>query len=201
MRNVKTVIVLPLLITLTSAYADFSTIIKPRVEPTRVEKAEVVLQEIKVSTTEVVQIKVARKGMDHFLHDIGMRESSNRYWIVNRYGYMGKYQFGRKTLNSLGYKKVSSTEFLMSPKIQEQAMQDLLNHNKKVLRRQIKKYEGKVVHGIKITESGLLAAAHLGGAGNVKKFLRRGTKFRDGLGTSITEYMKLFSGYDLQLPQ
>jgi hypothetical protein len=55
-----------------------------------------------------------------------------------------------------------------------------------------------VVNGIKITESGILAAAHLAGPGNVKKFLRsNGTRsFNDGFGTSIKHYFKKFAGYD-----
>ena len=45
-----------------------------------------------------------------FLNEIGFKESGNRYDIVNRYGYMGKYQFGKKTLEGLGY-KVTKEEF------------------------------------------------------------------------------------------
>jgi hypothetical protein len=33
-------------------------------------------------------------------------------------------------------------------------------------------FGSKTINGIKVTESGILAAAHLSGAGNVKKFLR-----------------------------
>ena len=130
-----------------------------------------------------------------FLNAIGRRESSNRYNITNRWGYMGKYQFGRKTLNNLGYKNISNKQFLNNPKIQEEAMIKLLKHNKHILRKEIKKYSGTSVHGVYITESGLLAAAHLAGPGNVKKWLRRGKRFRDGLGTDLVEYLKLFGDY------
>lgn len=130
-----------------------------------------------------------------FLNAIGRRESSNRYNITNRWGYMGKYQFGRKTLNNLGYKNISNKQFLNNPKIQEEAMIKLLKHNKHILKKEIKKYSGTSVHGVYITESGLLAAAHLAGPGNVKKWLRRGKRFRDGLGTDLVEYLKLFGDY------
>ncbi len=50
-----------------------------------------------------------------------------------------------------------------------------------------------------ITESGLLAGAHLAGAGNVKKWLRNGKRFKDGLVTSMVSYIELFSGYKLDL--
>lgn len=132
-----------------------------------------------------------------FLTAVGRRESSNRYDIVNRWGYMGKYQFGRKTLNALGYKHISNKQFLSNPQIQEEAMIKLLKHNKHVLRREIRKYCGTQKHGVYITESGLLAAAHLAGPGNVKKWLRRGKHFKDGLGTDLTEYLKLFGSYEI----
>ena len=118
--------------------------------------------------------------LQDFMHDMAYRESSNNPRIVNRWGYMGLYQFGRKTLNSLGYSNVSNRQFLSDESIQHEAMINLLKHNKKVLKRHIKKYNGKMVHGIRITESGLLAAAHLGGAGTVRKFLRTGKVKRDG---------------------
>jgi len=134
-----------------------------------------------------------------FLSSIGRRESSNRYDVVNRWGYMGKYQFGRKTLNALGYKNISNKQFLSNPKLQEEAMIKLLKHNKYILRREIRKYCGTQKHGVYITESGLLAAAHLAGPGNVKKWLRRGKSFKDGLGTDLVEYLKLFGDYKINI--
>lgn len=146
--------------------------------------------------TSKLEIKQSHKN---FLFAIGRRESSNRYDIINRYGYMGKYQFGRKTLNSIGFKNISNSKFISSPRIQEAAMITLLKVNKKNLRRQIKRHVGTVVNGVYITESGLLAGAHLAGAGNVKKWLRNGKRFKDGLGTSVVSYIELFGGYKLDL--
>ena len=77
-------------------------------------------------------------------------------------------------------------------------MYSLLTHNKKILRRQISEYVGQTINGIYITESGILAAAHLAGPGNVKKFFRKGYEFKDGNGTKMTDYMVLFSGYKLE---
>ena len=111
---------------------------------------------------------------------------------------MGKYQFGSGTLRGLGY-DLSREEFLNHPEIQEKAMLDLLKHNKKKLQKFIDKYEGDTVHGVYITESGILAAAHLAGAGNVRKFFRKGYQFKDGYGTTMTSYMIKFAGYDLRL--
>ena len=139
------------------------------------------------------------KSTSLFLSAIGRRESSNRYWVVNSYGYMGKYQFGRKTLNKLGFKHITNQQFLNSPEIQERAMKSLLKYNQKLLKRQIARYSNTVHNGVYVTESGLLAAAHLGGAGNVKKWLRKGYDFKDGYGTSIKEYLMLFGDYNIIL--
>jgi len=157
--------------------------------------------EFKVDTPLLTTTKIVLPINRHkdFLDAIGFKESGNRYDIVNRYGYMGRYQFGKKTLRGLGFKQ-SKEEFLNSPLIQEKAMTALLKQNKRSLRKYIEKYDGKIVHGVLVTESGLLAAAHLGGAGSVKKWFRTGKVRRDGNGVKITSYMTKFSGYQLVLP-
>ena len=148
---------------------------------------------------EAPKVELVIKNHDKFLEDLGMRESSGNYKAVNQFGYLGKYQFGRKTLNNLGYENISNRQFLSDPTIQEQAMEDLLVHNKKILRRYIQKYDGKVINGVFVTQSGILAAAHLAGAGNVRKFFRKGYEFKDGNGTKMTSYMRKFSNYELDI--
>jgi hypothetical protein len=131
-----------------------------------------------------------------FKQAIAIKESQGLYKLVNRYGYMGKYQFGKSTLRAIGVKNIQ--DFLNNPKLQERAFKALLSKNKWELRKEINRYDGKVINGVKITESGLLAAAHLGGANSVKSFLKSKGKrsFRDGFGTSIKTYIKKFGGYD-----
>ena len=136
--------------------------------------------------------------LEKFLDAIGHRESTNRYDVVNPWGYMGRYQFGRSTLKGLGY-DVSKKEFLSNPELQEEAMLSLLKHNKEKLQKYIDVFDGKTINGIYITESGILAAAHLGGQGSVRRYFRNGKVFRDGNGTKITSYMDKFSGYDIAL--
>ena len=143
-------------------------------------------------------MELVAKTHINFLHEIGLRESSNNYHAVNQFGYLGKYQFGRKTLDALGYRHVTNRQFLENESLQEEAMYALLTHNRKVLRRQISKYVGQTIGGVYITESGLLAAAHLAGPGNVRKFLRKGYEFKDGNGTKMTSYMIRFSNYKLE---
>ena len=147
---------------------------------------------------EVPKIEIDLKDHKSFLKKIGHYESSNDYSKVNRWGYMGKYQFHQETLRALDI-DVSKKKFLSSPTLQEEAMRKLLTDNKRTLRRYIRKYDGKVVHGVYVTESGILAAAHLGGAGNVMNWFRKGEDFKDGNGTPITKYMKVVSGYELNL--
>jgi hypothetical protein len=117
--------------------------------------------------------------------------------MVNPYGYMGKYQFGRSTLRTVGV--YDFQEFLKNAAWQDKAFKALIARNKWELRKEIVKYKGRVINGVKITESGLIAAAHLGGAGSVKKYLRSNGRngFKDGFGTSLKSYMKKFGGYDV----
>lgn len=131
-----------------------------------------------------------------FKEALGFKESRGDYSIVNIYGYMGKYQFGKGTLELIGIK--DSKDFINNTYMQEQAFSANTSRNKWILRRDIRRFEGAYVGGIKITESGILAAAHLAGPGNVKKYLRSGgeLEFNDAFGTSIKYYLKKFSGYD-----
>jgi hypothetical protein len=131
-----------------------------------------------------------------FKEAIGYRESESKYKKVNSLGYLGKYQFGIETLKSVGIH--NSSAFLNSPEMQEKAFIALLAQNKWELKKEIEKYKGTILNGIYITESGILAAAHLGGPGTVRKFFKNKGKrsFRDAYGTSIRSYMKSFGGYD-----
>ena len=131
-----------------------------------------------------------------FKEAIGFKESQGKYHKVNTLGYIGKYQFGKTTLATIGIK--DSSRFINSPKLQEKAFVTLLAKNKWELRNEIEKYEGKIVGGVRITESGILAAAHLGGAGSVKKFLKSNgeRKCKDAYGTSVKTYMRQFGGYE-----
>jgi len=154
--------------------------------------------EVMMPKIEAPKIEIDLKDHISFLNKIGHYESSNDYSKVNRWGYMGKYQFHQTTLEAIDI-DVSKKKFLSSPTLQEEAMRRLLTENKKTLRRFIRKYDGKVVHGVYVTESGILAAAHLGGAGNVMNWFKKGEDFQDANGTPITRYMKVFSGYNLNL--
>lgn len=146
--------------------------------------------------TEVRNYPELGKSYLAFKEALGFKESGGDYKIINEFGYMGKYQFGRGTLKLIGIRDVNL--FLDSPDLQEAAFYANASRNKWILRRDIERFQDKVINGIRITESGILAAAHLAGPGNVKKFLRSGgvNSFNDGFGTSIKLYFKRFADYD-----
>ena len=197
MRKISTISALVFLLSIVSAFASIAYI-NPKVEVIEVQP---IIKPLEIVEPKLeVKIKLLEiRNHNKFLDEVGFRESSNNYKAVNQFGYLGKYQFGRKTLNAIGFEDISNYEFLSNPEIQEEAMLVLLQKNKHTLRREIKKYVGETVNDIYITESGILAAAHLGGAGNVRKFFRKGHEFEDGNGTKMTSYMIRFADYNLNL--
>ncbi|SDI20183.1 peptidoglycan-binding protein LysM [Winogradskyella thalassocola] len=139
------------------------------------------------------------KSFEGFKEALAFKESGGDYFTVNTLGYLGKYQFGAETLKLIGI--YTPNQFLYNPELQEKAFIANAERNKWVLRKDIKRFEGKHISGVKITESGILAAAHLAGPGNVKKFLRSygGHNLSDAYGSSVRYYMKKFSGYDTSM--
>ena len=131
-----------------------------------------------------------------FKEAVAFKESRGKYHIVNSLGYLGKYQFGKRTLSH--FKIYDTKEFLNNPELQEKAFMALCERNKWRLEKEIERNVGKKINGIEITESGILAAAHLAGAGSVKKYLRSNGRdiFTDAFGTNVQYYMKRFAGYD-----
>ncbi len=131
-----------------------------------------------------------------FKEALAFKESQGKYKKINTLGYIGKYQFGIETLKEIGIH--DSLHFLNSPKLQEKAFVALLSKNKWQLKDEIERYRGQIINGVKITESGLLAAAHLGGVGSVKKFLKSKGKSnsKDQYGSTVASYMKEFGGYE-----
>ena len=145
---------------------------------------------------EYNNIPFVGKMYNGFREAFAFKESQGQYDIVNSLGYLGKYQFGRSTLERFNI--YDTHRFLNTPKLQEQAFLALCSLNKWILRKDIRRSVGNKINGIYITESGILAAAHLAGAGNVKKYLRSNgvNQFKDAYGSSIQHYIKQFSGFN-----
>jgi len=155
-----------------------------------------------------------------FLHDLGQRESGGNYSAENTFGYIGKYQMGEASLQDTGYVKPdgkplnndysggwtgkdgisSKKDFLNSPSVQDKAISEYHGQLwKQIVQRGLDKYVGTEVGGVTITESGLIAGAHLKGVGSLHKYFRKNGdgNFKDGYGTDIREYMRKFGGYDV----
>ena len=160
------------------------------------------------------------KTFEQFLNDLGARESGGNYKAFNKYGYAGKYQMGESALVDAGYYKKPSGKYnndwsgVFTGKDGVKSIQDFLNNSqaqenaqKKYKKRQwgylkavgADKYIGKTINGYIITASGLLAGAHLKGAGSVIKYLKSNGSLieKDGFGTSVESYIKKFAGYDV----
>jgi len=152
--------------------------------------------EILNEVEEAIFYPVLKKSYLGFKEAVAFKESRGDYQVINQFGYLGKYQFGIGTLNLIGI--YDAEAFLNNPELQEAAFYANASRNKWILRKDIAKYVGKTLNGIKITESGILAAAHLAGPGSVKKYLRSGgvQGFSDAFGTSIKYYLNKFKGYD-----
>ena len=136
------------------------------------------------------------KSYNGFKEALAFKESRGDYFTVNTLGYLGKYQFGSETLKLIGI--YNPNQFLNTPELQEKAFLANTERNKWILRKDIERFDGKNINGVLVTESGILAAAHLAGPGSVKKFLRSygSQNVSDAYGSTVKTYMKKFSGYD-----
>ncbi len=160
------------------------------------------------------------KSWEEWLEEIGKRESSNNYSAVNKYGYLGRYQMGEGALSDTGYYRGSSSgntqewkgsftgknnvyskeDYLNNPQVQDNAMKEYAKKQWQILQGNgSTKYVGSKINGIDITPSGLIAMAHLKGAGYVGQYVKsNGSDIKyDGFGTSPEEYLKKFGGYDV----
>ena len=149
------------------------------------------------SFDHLIAVPFTGKTYIGFKEALAFKESQGQYHKVNTLGYMGKYQFGKNTLAFFG--QFNTNCFMRDAAMQEKIFYHNTARNKWILRRDIKRYVGVKMNGIRVTESGILAAAHLAGAGNVKKYLRSwgDQNFSDAYGTDIEDYLSKFSGFDL----
>ena len=155
---------------------------------------------LNINTDIYVPVPFTVRDFVGFKNFLGFFESGSNYNKVNRFGYLGKYQFGRGTLKMYGVRNLS--EYRLNPELQEKVFLMNVMRNKWILRREISWYSNRYLNGTYISESGIIAAAHLSGPGNVKKFLRSHCNpdldKRDANGTSISDYLKIFKDYDLE---
>ena len=146
--------------------------------------------------SQLAPLTSEKSDLELFMDAVAHRESGNNHLIVNQYGMMGKYQFSKTTLRTLR-RDLTPTVFLNNTYTQDTVMVLNLKMNNEVLNSFIIKYNGKIFKGVKITRSGVLAAAHLGGAGSVISWFRNSSQqgLVDANGTSIRSYMVTFADY------
>jgi len=190
LKNIITIIALFLFILSQSVFA-------PNVGP------EYSFQEIQARLKKMYQIDqeiMYQKNMREFKYAIAARESSNNWKDYNPYGYIGKFQFGKAAMQSTGFGHIEFVDFMNNPSVfpeydQEKAMDSLLRINEYILRSYITEFEGELfLDSIKITKTGLLAASHLAGPGNVKRFLKTNGRYnpQDQMGTRLSDYLITF---------
>ena len=154
-------------------------------------------------------VKTEIKRIEHeqqfalFVAHLGHRESNNDWQIINQINCMGKWQIAPSTLRHFGYDSITPQRFRKDPQIFPEAVQyqilcALFKSNETVLKDYMY-YCGQEMAGVMITKSGLLAAAHLGGAGGVKLFLLSNGQVnkKDLNQTSIKNYLSEFAGYNI----
>ena len=170
----------------------------------------VIRQMIEVLNKLKYLVGLQEKDFEAFKRDMRQRESGNNYQAANTLGYLGAYQFGMARLSDFGLcvRGDDSSFYWVSPYSKEyfldsKTLQDsiFLKHCKDLKEKIIKKYEfhfNKNWAGVRITLSGLIAGAHLGGMGGLDRFFSSwGPGPKDAYGTSVRDYISLFSGYDL----
>lgn len=174
-----------------------------------------------------------------FLHALGKREGGPKgYQAENSIGYLGKYQFGAEALQRYGYCRASCAktkkgkcvayygrcsnwtgkdniksgqDFKNRPDIQEKLIRLFLDGMQaEQVRLGLTAYLGKTLpNGVVVTQSGIIAAAHLTGNGGVKCLLTRNVSYcnkinvsydsniipKDGNNLRNTAYINVLNGY------
>jgi hypothetical protein len=161
-------------------------------------------------------IALAAGAYAEFLAALAQRESSGVASKINQYGYAGLYQMGEAALIDAGYYRGDGTrnndwrggwtgkngiyslrDFLATAPEQTRAITDYhATLWRQIERLGLDRYLGQTVRGVTMTASGLIAGAHLLGAGGLRSCLR-GSGCADANGTSAFSYMAQFGGYEV----
>jgi len=147
--------------------------------------------------------KDARRGqVANVYESLFGTESGGNFGAANSEGYMGRSQFGQARLDdwsqAIGTPRITPEQFRKNPALQKeiekwhfQDINDFIDKNDLE-----SKYAGKTIGGVKMSRSGMIAMAHLGGSGGMKKFLDTGGKYNptDSNGTSLSGYARTHGG-------
>lgn len=150
---------------------------------------------------------------------IGYAESTGEYDVINKQGYVGKYQLSSSALEEVGYLKPGTPqtaeainnpnnwrggseapanvqEFLNNPAAQEQAMQNYTKNNYAKLE------ESGLVNQNSSAEtvSGMVAASHVGGVKTVDMWAKGGIDITNQSGNSLSSNFQLGRFSQTQAP-
>jgi hypothetical protein len=117
-------------------------------------------------------------------------------------GHFGRLQFGVARLNEAKAAGVmpggmTPQQFLQNPEVQVAVEQWHINDIVSFAEsNDITKYIGSNIKGVPVTMDGLIAVAHLGGKGGLKKFVESGGEYNpaDANGTSLLDYLGTHQG-------
>ena len=142
---------------------------------TKSEETDFNFEVLNYFDVEIPNYVFLQRDFNGFKELLAFKESTGNYKRINKFGYMGKFQFNLNTLKM--YRVFNAKKFINNPKLQERVFLINVQRNKWILRKDIKWFVGTKINNIVVTESGIIAAAHLAGPGNVKKYLRSGGEF------------------------
>ena len=178
------------------------------------------LKALKDNPTGLSELDQKAASKPSYLESLATRESGPNYQSNNG-KYLGAYQMSPIALQSLGYMDeagnwtgkdniYSAEAFLNDKKVQDKAAMSLAKTNWNTLNKVpigeqdgmpvfAKDLVGKEIQGVKVTESGLLGAAHLGGASSVTRMLKSGGREMpvDGNDVPIINYLQTMGGKDV----
>jgi len=155
-----------------------------------------------------------------FLIALRMAESGGDYQVVNSLNFLGAYQFGEAALIDLGYVKRDSNVydndfsggwtgkngirsiqgFLDNEREQDRAASQWMRVMWSYIEyHDIDGYAWETVGETQLTTSGMLAAAHLLGAGALKEYIESDGRndLRDPYGMPLSAYIAKLGGYDI----
>ncbi len=155
-----------------------------------------------------------------FLIALRMAESGGDYQAVNTLNFVGAYQFGEAALIDLGYVRLDSDVYdndfsggwtgkngirSLEAFLNNEAEQDrAANRWMRVMwsyieYQEIDGYAWETVGQSQLTTSGMLAAAHLLGAGALKIYIESGGRadLRDPYGMPLSQYIDKLGGYNV----
>jgi hypothetical protein len=105
-----------------------------------------------------------------FANALGQRESGNNYKALNSLGYVGRWQFGKMRIYDLGYslngyapphlnpkKIISVQDFLNDSDLQDKLFRMHIEQHSKYATRHFTDHFGKMILGIEVSLSGLVA--------------------------------------------